>query len=423
MAFARRGAEGAEAVKLAMLERFSRQMLATARRYSDTLDDAEDAYQRAAEILLTRGPALDRGGHVPLASHNGQARGDRHPPPARAHGPARRPGAGARAARRAARHPRARRALRAPAPRRPGAGAAEAAGGALPGAQGGGLHLQGDLRADRVLVHEGGSLPQGGPKRVRRTARGYRVRGRVQPDRSRALRPRRRRGRRGGHRRDPTAPAQLSSLPRPAARVPGGAITRRRAGAPGRPGRRHAGGRRAAAHPGRVADRRAAGPRGRARRPRPPGRRAGHRPEGGRGGVRRGDRRRRRGGRGREAERASSGGGLARRGGRARAQGSGEGGRTCHGRAGAPDGGAHACRSAGSGARGGACAASEPEERVRPRCRPPRRAASSHRAAEAATARAAASSGPNRPSPARRTRARRPPAPSRPRRARPPPRP
>ena len=40
-----------------MLERFSRQMLATARRYSDTLDDAEDAYQRAAEILLTRGPA------------------------------------------------------------------------------------------------------------------------------------------------------------------------------------------------------------------------------------------------------------------------------------------------------------------------------------------------------------------------------
>ena len=57
MGLARRGADGAEAVKLAMLERFSRQMLATARRYSDTLDDAEDAYQRAAEILLTRGPA------------------------------------------------------------------------------------------------------------------------------------------------------------------------------------------------------------------------------------------------------------------------------------------------------------------------------------------------------------------------------
>ena len=31
-------------------------MLATARRYSDTLDDAEDAYQRAAEILLTNAP-------------------------------------------------------------------------------------------------------------------------------------------------------------------------------------------------------------------------------------------------------------------------------------------------------------------------------------------------------------------------------
>lgn len=57
MGLARRGADGAEAIKLAMLERFSRQMLATARRYSDTLDDADDAYQRAAEILLTRGPA------------------------------------------------------------------------------------------------------------------------------------------------------------------------------------------------------------------------------------------------------------------------------------------------------------------------------------------------------------------------------
>ena len=31
-------------------------MLATARRYSDNLDDAEDAYQRAAEILLTNAP-------------------------------------------------------------------------------------------------------------------------------------------------------------------------------------------------------------------------------------------------------------------------------------------------------------------------------------------------------------------------------
>ena len=57
VALARHGADNAKAVKLAMLQRFSQQMLATARRYSDTLDDADDAYQRAAEILLTRGPA------------------------------------------------------------------------------------------------------------------------------------------------------------------------------------------------------------------------------------------------------------------------------------------------------------------------------------------------------------------------------
>ncbi len=41
---------------LALLERFGAQMLATARRYSASLHDAEDAYQRAAEILLTHRP-------------------------------------------------------------------------------------------------------------------------------------------------------------------------------------------------------------------------------------------------------------------------------------------------------------------------------------------------------------------------------
>ena len=44
----------AQTTDLALLERFSAQMMATARRYSDTPDDAEDAYQRAAEILLKR---------------------------------------------------------------------------------------------------------------------------------------------------------------------------------------------------------------------------------------------------------------------------------------------------------------------------------------------------------------------------------
>ncbi|MDQ3644411.1 MAG: sigma-70 family RNA polymerase sigma factor, partial [Actinomycetota bacterium] len=42
--------------KVALLERFRSQMLATARRYSTNSHDADDAYQRAAEILLTHSP-------------------------------------------------------------------------------------------------------------------------------------------------------------------------------------------------------------------------------------------------------------------------------------------------------------------------------------------------------------------------------
>jgi len=42
--------------KVALLERFRVQMLATARRYSTNSHDADDAYQRAAEILLTHAP-------------------------------------------------------------------------------------------------------------------------------------------------------------------------------------------------------------------------------------------------------------------------------------------------------------------------------------------------------------------------------
>jgi len=43
--------------KLALLKRFGGQMRATARRYSASVHDAEDAYQRASEILLTHDPS------------------------------------------------------------------------------------------------------------------------------------------------------------------------------------------------------------------------------------------------------------------------------------------------------------------------------------------------------------------------------
>ncbi len=53
---ARRSGAGVDTDKLELLERFGAQMLATARRYSASPEDAEDAYQRAAEILLTHEP-------------------------------------------------------------------------------------------------------------------------------------------------------------------------------------------------------------------------------------------------------------------------------------------------------------------------------------------------------------------------------
>ncbi len=45
-----------EPAALALLSRHSAGLLATARRYSATLEDAEDAYQRGVEILLTKAP-------------------------------------------------------------------------------------------------------------------------------------------------------------------------------------------------------------------------------------------------------------------------------------------------------------------------------------------------------------------------------
>src|SRR5687767_4698749 len=41
-----------------LIERHGDAVLATARRYSVTREDAEDAYQRGLEILLTRAPAV-----------------------------------------------------------------------------------------------------------------------------------------------------------------------------------------------------------------------------------------------------------------------------------------------------------------------------------------------------------------------------
>ena len=50
---------------LALLARHGAQILATARRYAATPEDAEDAYQRGLEILLTKAPTANKAELVP----------------------------------------------------------------------------------------------------------------------------------------------------------------------------------------------------------------------------------------------------------------------------------------------------------------------------------------------------------------------
>src|SRR4051794_34103471 len=54
-----------EPAALALLSRHSAGLLATARRYSATPEDAEDAYQRGVEILLTKAPTTTEAALLP----------------------------------------------------------------------------------------------------------------------------------------------------------------------------------------------------------------------------------------------------------------------------------------------------------------------------------------------------------------------
>src|SRR5215210_8467578 len=58
-----RGAIDAAAIEL--LARHGAQILATARRYAATPEDAEDAYQRGIEILLTKAPSTREDDLIP----------------------------------------------------------------------------------------------------------------------------------------------------------------------------------------------------------------------------------------------------------------------------------------------------------------------------------------------------------------------
>ncbi len=57
--------EQMEPAARALVERHSVQLIATARRYSLSAEDAEDAYQRGLEIMLTRAPSLEENDLVP----------------------------------------------------------------------------------------------------------------------------------------------------------------------------------------------------------------------------------------------------------------------------------------------------------------------------------------------------------------------
>jgi DNA-directed RNA polymerase specialized sigma24 family protein len=68
MRIAHRRSPGRSEVDPAALELIARhgpQVLATARRYSSTPEDAEDAYQRGLEILLTKAPTTSEEELVP----------------------------------------------------------------------------------------------------------------------------------------------------------------------------------------------------------------------------------------------------------------------------------------------------------------------------------------------------------------------
>src|SRR5919198_1916338 len=73
---------------LGLIARHGSQLLATARRYSSTPEDAEDAYQRALEILLTKAPSTNDDDLVPwlktVVKHEAWAlrrQRERHTPP------------------------------------------------------------------------------------------------------------------------------------------------------------------------------------------------------------------------------------------------------------------------------------------------------------------------------------------------------
>src|SRR3954447_22164664 len=86
-----------EPVAIDLIRRHGAEILATARRHSSTREDAEDAYQRGLEILLTKAPSTHPDDLVPwlktivkheaYALHRQRERAGQPTPPERLAGP------------------------------------------------------------------------------------------------------------------------------------------------------------------------------------------------------------------------------------------------------------------------------------------------------------------------------------------------
>jgi hypothetical protein len=194
-----------------LIARRGAEIVAAARRYAATPEDADDAYQRGLEILLSKAPSTSEDDPSPLAEDGRQARGVRAPSPACAP----RAGDGRRRARRARhpgrRHARPGRTLRAAAPGGGGDAPAQAPGDPGRAAEGRGLLVREDLRDHRLVLYQGQSSLDRRPSGARHQARRHPRRDRVREAGAAALRPGGRRGERRGRRRPAAA---LENLPR-----------------------------------------------------------------------------------------------------------------------------------------------------------------------------------------------------------------
>ena len=203
-----------EPAALALLQRHGATIMATARRFAATPEDAEDAYQRGVEILLTKAPTTAEEELVPwlrtVVKHEAWAlrRQRQRAAPVADDGHVPEPPSEA-----ALTHDQAR-ADRPAAARRRGVEAAEAAGDPRAAAEGRGLQLQADTGGHGLDLHEGQPLLDRGTQGVLRARCRHRGRRRVRAAGAAPVEARGRRGDRGGPGGAAAAHPHVPVLPR-----------------------------------------------------------------------------------------------------------------------------------------------------------------------------------------------------------------